>query len=328
MDRVYHLQRSTLVISLTSLALLSGLGIACIVALADAERPVDDLSWLAVPGIVFVVVIPGFFILLSCYLLFAYFRHSLTIEGGRVLSVGMVRSTCLELDTVLDARWRRYGGYGRLGLRTASEKLAIDFGDYRPEQARELIRFFRHRLPQDIQQGWERYWEFYWRRFDEPDPARREHFALETRWLRRRMLLWVSLGTGLCASLGLALWWWTGDAQSLRGIVLSLLFWPVVWLIRADRGKIAEKVPEQLSANAAVIVGLILLGLTLTVVLAFAAFAIPGGQTTYGIGVLGSLLLILLGVAIEHRRIERSRDEAARLAEIEYMGAPNDPGQD
>ena len=170
-------------------------------------------------------------------------RNRLTVRDDRVTKVSAFGTTEIDLRCVTEARWKRRQGTGRLELRTETGKLCIDFPLYPAADARQLIRFFRARLPESIQTNWEAYWANAWQIFDEPDPGRREEFAAATRALRRRMAVWISLGTVLIVIAGVIAWRITGDAKALCSIALCIFLLPALFF-RADRGKIGDR-PER-----------------------------------------------------------------------------------
>jgi hypothetical protein len=325
-NRTYHLKWSVLALGVGTFFGLGAAGIGLIAFGFGGARPANGAGR-ALAVRVALAAVPLFFSTTGCVLVLAWFRHRLTVSDTAVESVGILSTRRVEFGDALEARWRRYGTLGRLRLRTATETLVIAFSEYPCGQGRELVRFFRHRLGRDIQVGWERFWRLYWPRFDEPDPARHEHFARETRLLRRRLIVWLSLGTALCVAVGLAVWRWTGDPQALRGMALFLIFWPCAWLAKADRGKIAERAGMRMSANAAIVIGLVLFGLDWAAWLVCAFFKLPAGRLFFFAGVPGSLVLIILGIVAERRRLDRMVPQAARSAEIEYIGPPDGDGQ-
>ncbi len=166
MKATYELSHSYLRTAWGGIAFSTAMFAMSVVALSD----IPFGPRLLVAAIVF-PLIPLLFLSLSVYLLLAVKRHRLVITETHVESRGVWMTRRIALDDVFAARWRRWGGSGRLVMRAAVGRVAIDLDNYDAGVRRTLIRFFRFRLRHDIQQGWSTYWAVYWRLFDLPDTS-------------------------------------------------------------------------------------------------------------------------------------------------------------
>ena len=95
------------------------------------------------------------------------------------------------------------------------------------------------RLPETVQSGWEKYWNFSWHFFDLPDPARREEFAEKTRAMRVRLAIFVLVGVVVAVGVGVVAWRFTGNVYDMLRSLMAVFILPIVFLLRADRGKIS-----------------------------------------------------------------------------------------
>jgi hypothetical protein len=264
------------------------------------------------------------------YVVVLAIRHRLIVCGDKITSVNALGTAEIDLPCVTEARWKRGQNGGRLLLRTELTKLRIDFDNYSADAARELIRFFRFRLPEAIQTNWEPYWTFAWGFFDKPDPARREEFAAETRALRRRLAIWVSLGMIVIAAVGFFVWRSTGDCTRTLGSIGALLvILPIALGIRADRGRISDqsKAPRRVHPFQAIALAIMLA--TMPLGLLIMAMGNWGGRVVFYAGeavVVASGVIAwvfaVIGCISQDARQRRARKEAARLAEQEYLQPP------
>jgi hypothetical protein len=259
------------------------------------------------------------------YILAAAIRHRLTIDGDKVESVGVFATGRIDLALVAEARWRISRDGGRLTLIGPSGRLKIDFSDYPSDDSRRLIKFFRLRLPEAVQRGWDKYWSFTWPLFDVPDPARREEFAEKTRALRARLILWFVVGMMLVVAAGVVLWRYTGDATRTLGLPLFLLtiaIVPLLLVVRADNGKISEKTDPRRNITALPALpaaALVVFMLTFCLCTVFRIFDIPGIKALLFSGSVIGAVLAVIGARLSERRAKRARAEGAKLAEKEYM---------
>jgi hypothetical protein len=322
MNVTYRCKRSLAVLSVASIVM--GLGFVAILFLALQEESPPSASPYA--NILLILICAGPIVLLiggGLYCLLVAARHRLTVRGDEVESVEAFSTKYVDLTQVTQACWRAHGqGGGRLALKDPLFKLTLDFSAYSTDQARQLIKFFRCRLPESLQTGWDKYWQRHWRLFDEPDPAHREQFAAETRALRWRIGAWCLLGFGFGVPAVIAMHYWAGSWDAIRKLpvlllVLSILFVPV-FLVNADRGRITERFPRP-KTNALFIAGCWTTVLTITLFFILGILHVPGGQTVVLAASILTLFLLMGGAFLEDKRIRPTNAEAAKAAEEEYI---------
>jgi hypothetical protein len=97
----------------------------------------------------------GAFALLSLYLIVAYYRTSLSTSDATIRHHGVLGSKTLPVTDITRAVWRSWPRGGSLVLHTTDERLAVEFGPY--EDSRDLAAFMRATLPEEVQEGYERF---------------------------------------------------------------------------------------------------------------------------------------------------------------------------
>jgi hypothetical protein len=271
-------------------------------------------------GTVFLIVMGSGVVLLltvgGTYGLVGALRHRLTIRGDCVESVAAFSTRQIRLSEVDEVRWQFAGG---LVLKSSSCKLKIDLSLYSRQQTRELIGFFRLQLPESIQTGWNRFWRIKWRLFDDPDPARREQFVAKTRALHRRLLAWFLAGGVAIVAVTIVVWHYTGSWSALVGLPVLMVLATTVLAVRADCGKVADKFDLNLRLSPILLAGLISFLLFVPISVTFAAFDLPGGKVLFFTGSGFGYVLVAAGVFQQRRRMEDASEQAARMAEQEYM---------
>jgi hypothetical protein len=249
-------------------------------------------------------------------------RHRLTIDGDNVTQVLVFRTKRINLAEVVEARWRIGQDGGYLRLKTPDEKIKLEFYGYSRNETRRLVKFLRLRLPAAIQKGWEKYWAFTWRMFDVPDPARREEFAEKTRCLRRRLLVVLLLSSGVLVFMAVAVSFYARNVESLKQLVFLFLLLPIIYVVSAGRGKIAEHPDVRCSSDVSplVLIGVIATMLIPCAAIPFAMLDMPitGRSVMIGGAALGCLLVII-GSWRRDRKTRQTQSLAAKLAEQEYM---------
>jgi len=251
-------------------------------------------------------------------------RHRLTIADPSIESAGVFGAKRIMLDEVVEARWRLYGDAGSLILKTASDKVGIRFSNYRREQARELVRFLRFRLPEGVQHGWDRYWGFYWRLFDEPEPIS-EEWLEERRSLRRRIHGIFAFSTLVMVAAAFLVVRYTGEFRLLVWLVVFFGVWVLCHFMEPPRGKVVRRMRAASRMHPVVLAGLVLLPVTFVICLPMGAFGIAGGRVVFWVGSALSMVLMFLGVFLQDKRVKEYREEAAKLAAEEYLRARHEP---
>jgi hypothetical protein len=95
--------------------------------------------------------------LLGGALVLAYFRTRLFVSSQVVRETGCFRAREVQLPEVYRAVWKSWSRRGELELHDPAGKVLIHFGNFRAVDQVELIQFFRERLDEDFQEGWDRF---------------------------------------------------------------------------------------------------------------------------------------------------------------------------
>jgi hypothetical protein len=96
-------------------------------------------------------------VLLSLYLLVAYFRERWTLSDDAVSRQGVIWFRSLPITEVTSVRWFGYPAGGSVVLRGAGQKLTLWLGHSPKDEQVEIVEFVRNRLPTEIQTGWQDY---------------------------------------------------------------------------------------------------------------------------------------------------------------------------
>lgn len=93
------------------------------------------------------------FIGLSLWLLIAHHKEQLRVCDDRLKQQGVLAAKEIDILAVTQLRWISGAG-GVVQLRTAIESLRIELGNFEFDERLWLIRYFRERTPDGIQDGW------------------------------------------------------------------------------------------------------------------------------------------------------------------------------
>jgi hypothetical protein len=275
------------------------------------------------------------------YVLFCI-RHRLYVSESSIAHKGIHRNTTIDFQDLTDARWRPYDKMGRLILRTSDTKIDIVFSDYPKELASELVRFFRHRLPETIQRDWDQYWKRHWSIFDELDLSDAEELREATRQMRLRMfhiLLCGYILYAVCFYFVLNYAAQNPDIFPNRPpigrlpalIVSSVVLWILgAWLIfslSASTEKVQKKYPVEEKGKLLIFVGF--LGLFLTM----PAFSFAFNRSSHGIAAYSVIFTVELmfmamtywGLVKYVNHHKKKSNQASKTAEELYMKSPREP---
>jgi fatty acid desaturase len=93
-------------------------------------------------------------LLLSVWVLLAYFREHLIVDRTAITQHGILRSTSVRIADATEIKWRRIPLGGSIMIRTANRKIKIYFDNFAANQRDELIAFLHGTFAPEIQQGW------------------------------------------------------------------------------------------------------------------------------------------------------------------------------
>jgi hypothetical protein len=183
--------------------------------------------------------IPLAFAALSAWILAAYCRERLTIQGNRITIQGIFRRVEFDLRDVTEARWRLWPEGGSVVLKTAATRVSIDFGTFEREEIRWMIDHLRSVIVPDIQTNWNPFDDKIAARLRRPKPTepgphevllRRDHWDgyLAPVVMAASLLVFVT-------------WWITGELSFLAAPVIPLLGWLGLRIATPAEGMIAPK---------------------------------------------------------------------------------------
>jgi hypothetical protein len=112
----------------------------------------------------------------------------------------------------------------------------VSFQELSTAETKELILFFRRRLPDAVQKNWERFWEFNWKCFDEREPIPPEEIAAANRSWRRLMIWSLGIAWVLLAIGDIFAWRYTEDVKWLWQPVGAVVALAIVGFVFARLG--------------------------------------------------------------------------------------------
>ena len=98
------------------------------------------------------LLVPGSFLAMSIWVLLAYYRESITLENGVVHLSGVLFTRTLLSDGTR-AFWR-WGPHPSLKLYSPTGNATIWFENFRGDQQKQLIYYFREWISLGVQDGW------------------------------------------------------------------------------------------------------------------------------------------------------------------------------
>ncbi len=166
-------------------------------------------------------------LLLSVWVLLAYFRERLVVDRTTITQHGILRSKSLRIADATEIKWRRIPQGGSIIIRTANRKIKIYFDNFTTNQRDELISFLHDTFAPDIQQGWSLFAEA-----QMPPGPRRHQSSRATAAVCALLLFAIGGIFAYCWSVGLGPKWLViGIGNALAG------FWYIwrIWRFRAQR---------------------------------------------------------------------------------------------
>ena len=151
MDQTYHTARGYFYRIVGALVVVVGLLAIVPFVWADAPPGTKTIAVTVCVGVCMFVAGLCAWGLMRCL------RHELHVSDEAVEVCGLGGARRVVLDEVREAQWGCLGESRTLKLGGPGGKLKIDFLFYDRRARRELIRFFRQRIPEARQRNWERF---------------------------------------------------------------------------------------------------------------------------------------------------------------------------
>jgi hypothetical protein len=151
----YRLSRHALEVGVVCAVLFGLAGVLSVaVALSNAD---GSFRHPVTAAVIFGVFWSCMTLLISGWLILAYFRYRLSASPEIIRLTGCFRTREVRLTAVTRAVWKSLLSGGSLTLYGHESRLTIHFGNYTFQERAELIRLFRLAVAEDIQEGWARF---------------------------------------------------------------------------------------------------------------------------------------------------------------------------
>ncbi|MGD9128049.1 MAG: hypothetical protein PVH19_11790 [Planctomycetia bacterium] len=223
---VWRVKRSALYLGTISLIVFGTLGV---ILCAFARHNNGELLIIANPiGFLFPFAIFLFFVSISLYLIAAYFRQRVTIDGDEVIVRWVFRTRKFRFSEVTELDW----GLPRtqLVIRLGDEKLKIESHDYEHEDLDRVVYFFRTGVPEDRQKNWHKICYMYSKRTGSRDVEREPPDASKGEVLITRHRYDVIFGVGMILALSTSAVLWFGFHVNLREVIGFPLVLALLWI--------------------------------------------------------------------------------------------------
>jgi hypothetical protein len=276
---------------------------------------VPERRWLAA---VFMAVFWGFWSLLSCWQLLAYWREELRFVDGQITQRGVIGTKEINLCSITGVRWRIAPQGGSLVLTTATDKASICLDHFEPEDQVWLIRYFRNGVSEGLQDGWALFCHKI------ALPLRDKHASpLATpgpgnvRITRRRWDWYFAPLVVLFAVLGVVLYWFLEMPEMLALPVMVVVFWLTIRFATPRSGFVAERITSRPEVVGHLVFMACWLGVAVAGRVLFGIWSPP----TPAAAIIGVTALVLWFAVLFWRcsqvdRVRRKRDEEDAAASI------------
>jgi hypothetical protein len=273
--------------------------------------------------------IPLFMAGMSVWVLVAYWRAALTIQGTRVVTRGIFRSREISLLEVTEARWRTESAGGSVVLRNESARLSVEFGYYEADESSGIVHHLRSVLRPDVQTGWNLF--AYKTALLEPRSARMKPGPDEVLLRRDRWDRYLVPSLVMASFAGIAAWRIAGESLFLAGPLFPLVGWALIRATTPADGMVAKKLSTLANPDTARILGFLLVWFLVGVagVIVHEVFR-PGLAHPDAFMIVGGamwLVILLFEAGLQDRRQACRDREAADLAAKARGEAGADPSQ-
>ncbi len=148
-------------------------------------------------GILFLGVGYGFMAALGGWMVLAYFRETVAVDGEEVRVTYVLGRRSFRIGEVTRARWRKSPRSARLQLLSPEGKVVLWLDNFRADRRVRLIHFLRERLSPGIQEGWGEEWERYMAAVVQAESVEERDKFLKSLWRIVAVSPVIGLGCGL-----------------------------------------------------------------------------------------------------------------------------------
>lgn len=200
------------------------------------------------------LVLFGFFLLLSLYMLAAYFFERFSICGTTLTLQTVLRNHQFDVSDLDRMMWKRYGG-GRIVFHRGSEKSCLDISEYSVEDRLRVISILRDLVPHDRQEGWPEFCHHVALRLRDfvESPIQRELMPAQLRITRSRYDRMAMIVVPSTVVLAVAVGLGTGRWQFLALPALLIGFWVLLRSATPKTGLVDRELTAEPSGRAFII---------------------------------------------------------------------------
>jgi hypothetical protein len=266
---------------------------------------------------------------MSAWVLVAYWRAELTIQGTRLVNRGIFRSSEISLLDVTEARWRTRSAGGSVVLRNESARLSVEFGYYEADESFGIVHHLRSVLRPDVQTGWNLF--AYKTALLEPRSGRTKPGPDEVLLRRDRWDRYLVPSLVMVSLAGVAAWRIAGESLFLAAPLFPLVGWALIRATTPADGMVVKKLSSLANPDTARILGFLLVWFLVGVggVIVHEVFR-PRLTHADAVMIVGGAIwsvILLFEAGLQDRRQARSDREAADLAAKARGEAGADPWQ-
>jgi hypothetical protein len=241
MNAVLRLRKSYFALGIVGLVMLLAMAAFSYYA-AITDVPADRRAYF----LILTLGVWGFMTCLDLWLLLACWREQLLVQDDRMIRQGVFSTKELSWSEIVEARWRVIPAGGSVVLKTATDKMKVEFSNFEREQSLFLIRHLWKVLPSFAHRDWPLFCykiALPMSKSLAPQVERGPH-ENEVRITRRRWDWYFLPGILLAAAIGVYLWQMFGLSRSLIGPLPLIALWLFVRWGTPKQGMLVPTSPE------------------------------------------------------------------------------------
>jgi hypothetical protein len=97
------------------------------------------------------------FVVVSLWVVLAYFRERLFVARNAVVQRGVLRSKTIDIADVIRVKWRNWPVGGSVVAQSHSGKITVYLDNFPTRERGPIIQFFRETFATEIQDNWARF---------------------------------------------------------------------------------------------------------------------------------------------------------------------------